>query len=40
MSVERCVKAEENSLGFYAANSEENLSGELPQLRQSILKIL
>ena len=25
MSVERCVKAEENSLGFYAANSEENL---------------
>ena len=25
MSVERCVKAEENSLGFYAVNSEENL---------------
>ena len=25
MSVERCVKEEENSLGFYVANSEENL---------------
>ena len=25
MSVERCVREEENSLGFYVANSEENL---------------
>ena len=25
MSVERCVKEEENSLGFYVAKSEENL---------------
>ena len=25
MSVERCVKEEENSLGYYVANSEENL---------------
>ena len=25
MSVERCVKEEENSLGFYVANSEEDL---------------
>ena len=25
MSVERCVKEEENSLGFYVANSEESL---------------
>ena len=25
MSVERCVKEEGNSLGFYVANSEENL---------------
>ena len=25
MSVERCVKEEENSSGFYVANSEENL---------------
>ena len=25
MSVERCVKEEENSLGFYVANSEKNL---------------
>ena len=24
MSVERCVKEEENSLGFYVANSKEN----------------
>ena len=25
ISVERCIREEENSLGFYAANSEENL---------------
>ena len=25
MSVEHCVREEENSLGFYVANSEENL---------------
>ena len=25
MSVERCVREEENSMGFYVANSEENL---------------
>ena len=25
MSVECCVREEENSLGFYVANSEENL---------------
>ena len=25
MRVERCVKEEENSLGFYVTNSEENL---------------
>ena len=25
MSVERCIREEENSLGFYVANSEENL---------------
>ena len=27
MIVERCVREEENSLGFYVANSEENLRG-------------
>ena len=40
MSVERCVREEENSLGFYVANSEEYSSRELLQLRQSILRIL
>ena len=25
MSVERCVREEENNLGFYVSNSEENL---------------
>ena len=25
ISVERCIREEENSLGFYVANSEENL---------------
>ena len=25
ISVERCIRAEENSLGFYVTNSEENL---------------
>ena len=40
VSLEHCVREEENSLGFHFANSEENSSGELLQLRQSILKIL
>ena len=32
MSVECCVREEENSLGFYVANSEENLiKGERKQ---------
>ena len=37
MSVEHCVREEENNLGFYVANSS---SGQLLQLRQSIVKIL
>ena len=27
ISVEQCIREEENSLGFYVANSEENLTG-------------
>ena len=40
MSVERCVKEDENSLGFMLEILKENSSGELLELRQSILKIL
>ena len=40
ISVDRWVREEENSLGFYVANSEKISSGDLLQLRQSILKIL
>ena len=39
ISVERCIREEENSLGFYAANSEENPTGGVStaeQLRQLI----
>ena len=30
ISVERCIREEENSLGIYAANSEENLIRGVP----------
>ena len=41
MSVECCVREEENSLGSYVANSEKKTSlREFKQLRQSIRKIL
>ena len=39
ISVERCIREEENSLGFYVANSEENPTGGVStaeQLRQLI----
>ena len=39
MRVERCVREEENGLGFYIANSEKK-PHQLLQLRESILKIL
>ena len=40
MSVERCVKEQENSLGFMLPIPKKISSGEMLQLRQSILKIL
>ena len=40
MSVERCVREEENSLCFYIAIFKKSSSRKLMQLRQSILKIL
>ena len=40
MSKEHCVREEEINLGFYVANSEENLIKGVTQLRQSIPKIL
>ena len=36
ISVERCIREEENSLGFYVVNSEENLIRGYWQLRQLI----
>ena len=36
ISVERCIREEENSLGFYVANSEENLIRGVSTLRQLI----
>ena len=43
-SVERCIREEENSLGFYVANSEENLirgvlAAETINTRETITKV-
>ena len=44
ISVERCIREEENSLGFYVANSEENLirglsAAETISTRETIMSV-